>query len=121
LSRCYFSKANEQLVQNQLRYAVYKETGEIISEQDPMQLKIVMRSIFLQHGDFLPDNIKPIKEQIKELNQIVISWTSARVINELKGFKQYLNAQQEMYQTIPRSINLSNKGSRTLKSVTSTF
>ena len=52
VSNVYFSADNIQIVQNGIRAGVYKKSNKrfIIGPQDLDTLKIIMRSIFLQHS-----------------------------------------------------------------------
>ena len=43
---------NTKVIQDTIRYRVFKETNKVISEQDSDKLYIVMRSILLQFGNF---------------------------------------------------------------------
>ena len=67
LSLAFFSKENMQIIQNAIRAGVYEVSNQqyIIDNQNCDNLKIVMRSVFLQNSVNLPDMIT---EQIKELN-----------------------------------------------------
>ena len=77
-----------------------------------------MRSIYLQHSLNLNCNIK---EQIKKLNDLVIGWAGPRVLNEVEQYIGYINNVENMPVPMDRPKNLSIKGSKSLRSVTSTF
>ena len=68
LNHLFFSKANMDLIQNQIRYTVYIKSDKkfIIDRQSDIELQIIMRSIYLQHSPNLPNKIK---EQIQYLNK----------------------------------------------------
>ena len=51
-------------------------------------LKIIMRSVFLQYSANMNDNIK---EQIKALNDIVITYCVPNIYSETKGYLKYLH------------------------------
>ena len=72
LSTAFFSSPNMKIIQNGIRAGVYnKSNGQyVIGEQNGDELKIVMRSIFLQYAKNLPTHIA---DQINELNQIVFN------------------------------------------------
>ena len=59
LSTIFFSKENIQMIQNGIRAGVYqKSNGQyIIGQQDCDSLKIIMRSVFLQHAANKPFDI----------------------------------------------------------------
>jgi len=105
LSRAYFSKENVQILQNGIRAGVYnKSNGKyLIGPQDEDVLKIIMRSIFLQHSANLPNKIK---EQIRELNKLVIDYAVPQVYGESEGYIKYKQDASEMY--IPLSLPTSS-------------
>ena len=71
LSQTFFSQQNIQIIQNGIRAGVYhKSNGQYtIGPQDCDSLKIVMRSVYLQHAANQPNNIT---QQVAELNKIVL-------------------------------------------------
>jgi len=89
LSSAFFSKENIQIIQNGIRAGVYnKSNGQyVIGPQDCDSLKIIMRSVFLQHAANQPTNITG---QIEELNQIVLDYCIFHVYSEAKGYMKYL-------------------------------
>ena len=120
LSQIYFSKSNMNILQDMLRFYVFKNSNgkHVIGRQSDIDLKIIMRSIFLQHALNLNCNIK---EQIKKLNSMVISWAGPRVLNEVNQYLGYIQNVEHMPMPMERPKNLSIRGTRTLKSVTTTF
>ena len=88
LSTAFFSSANMKIVQNGIRAGVYKKSNGqyVISEQDGDELKIVMRSIFLQYAKNQPNNIPA---QINELNNIVFDYCVNQVYSEAQGYMIY--------------------------------
>ena len=120
LSQIYFSKSNMNILQNQLRFFVFKHSNgkHIIGRQSQIDLEIIMRSIYLQHSLNLNCNIK---EQISNLNNLVIEWAGPRVLNEVEQYIGFINSVENMPVPMDRPRNLSIKGSKSLRSVTSTF
>ncbi len=88
LSTAFFSSANMKIVQNGIRAGVYKKSNSqyVIGEQNGDELKIVMRSIFLQYSKNLPTNIS---DQIRELNNIVFDYSVNQVYGEAQGYMTY--------------------------------
>ena len=66
----------------------------------------------------LPNNIK---EQIRYLNQLVVDWSVETIIPEVYQYYGYLKEIEFMPIPIDLPLNLSSKGSRSLRSVTTTF
>ena len=88
LSNAFFSSANMKIVQNGIRAGVYKKSNSqyVIGEQNGDELKIVMRSIFLQYSKNKPTNIS---DQIRELNNIVFDYSVNQVYGEAQGYMTY--------------------------------
>jgi uncharacterized membrane protein YvbJ len=110
LSNAFFSKENTQIIQNGIRAGVYKKSGETqtISEQDYDTLKIIMRNVFLENSKNQPNNIR---QQIAELNQIVLNYCIDQVMGELKGYMTYLKDITTMHVPIdhPKMSNVKHK------------
>ena len=107
LSNAYFSGQNMQIIQNGIRAEVYnKSNGQLtIGEQDCDSLKIIMRSIFLQHAINQPNNIS---EQIESLNQMVLDYIVPRVYSEALGYNKYLSDVSTMYKPMDRPVMAKN-------------
>ncbi len=88
LSDAFFSEQNIITLQNGIRVGVFKKSNEkyLIGNQDSDELKIVMRSIFLQNAKNLPDNIP---QQIKNLNKLVLNYAVHQVYGEADGYMKY--------------------------------
>jgi hypothetical protein len=89
LSKTFFSESNIKIIQNGIRAGVYKvSNGQyIIGQQDCDSLKIIMRSIYLQHAANQKNNIKG---QITELNKMVLEYCVHQVYSEAQGYVKYL-------------------------------
>jgi hypothetical protein len=89
LSKAYFSQQNIQIIQNGIRSGVYAKSNQqyIVAPQDCDALKIIMRSVFLQHSANLPNKIT---EQIRELNKIVLDYCIFHVYSEAQSYMKYL-------------------------------
>ena len=89
LSKTYFSKENIQIIQNAIRAGVYEKSNRqyVIGAQDCDPLKIIMRSVFLQHAANQSQNISG---QIQELNKIVLDYCIHHVYSEAQGYMKYL-------------------------------
>jgi hypothetical protein len=89
LSKAFFSQQNQQILQNGIRAGVFKRSNGqyTIGAQDCDSLKIVMRSVFLQNASNKPFNIK---EQVEQLNVIVLNYCIQQVYSEAQGYMKYL-------------------------------
>ena len=120
LNQLFFSKKNMENIQNMIRYQVFLKSDKkfIIDRQSDIELEIIMRSIYLQHSPNLPN--KTI-EQIEYLNKLVSDWCVEQIIPEINQYIGYIKEIEYMPLPIDLPLNLSSKGSRVLRSVTTTF
>jgi len=90
LSKTFFSKENIQIIQNGIRAGVYYKSNQqyIVGPQDCDSLKIIMRSVFLQHATNQPTNITG---QVEQLNKIVLDFCIFQVYSEAQSYKKYLD------------------------------
>ena len=88
LSDAFFSAKNIQMIQNGIRVGVYLRSNNqyIIGEQNNDELKIIMRSIFLQYAKNQPT---AIPGQIAELNRQVLEYCIPHVYVEADGYMKY--------------------------------
>ena len=107
LSLAYFSRENIQILQNGIRAGVYKRSNGqyVIGPQDCDSLKIVMRSVFLQHSMNLPSNIQ---QQIHELNKIVLDYCIQQVYSEAQGYMKYIDDASTLVVPIAHPVQASN-------------
>ena len=90
VSNVFFSAENIQIIQNGIRAGVYKLSNQrfLIGQQDLDTLKIIMRSIFLQHS--LNDN-KNVTQQVEGLNKLVMNYSVPQIIGEAEGYVKFKN------------------------------
>lgn len=114
LSNAFFSEVNVNSLQEQIRYSVWKKSNEehIIGKQDPTQLKLIMRSIFLQNSKNLPTNLL---DQVKNLNKDVINYCVEKILVQINQKINYLRDIEQGPQPMERSINVSIKGDKSLE------
>ena len=107
LSQAFFSQQNIQIIQNGIRAGVYhKSNGQYtIGPQDCDSLKIVMRSIYLQHAANQPNNIT---QQVAELNKIVLNYCIQQVYSEAQGYMKYLDDASTLVVPIAHPIMADN-------------
>ena len=103
LSDAFFSSKNIQIIQNGIRAGVYKKSNGmyIIGNQNCDELKIIMRSIFLQYAKNLSTNIK---EQIQDLNNLVLDYSIKQVYGEAEGYMKYKQDVSTMYTPIAHPV-----------------
>jgi len=88
LSDAFFGSGNMKIVQNGIRAGVYKRSNGqyVIGEQNGDELKIIMRSMFLQYSKNLAIDIPG---QIQKLNEYVLNYAVNQVYGEADGYMKY--------------------------------
>jgi hypothetical protein len=111
LSRTFFSNDNVERIQSQIVNNVYKQSQKVISRQSYQELQIIMKSIYLQYGRNLPNNIE---EQVFTLNKYVIDECVSIIIPNVIQYGKYITEITGPIPINPRSMNVSNKGDKSL-------
>jgi hypothetical protein len=114
VSSIYFSDKNIELLQYGIRNKILNTTnGKYnIGKQSDIDLKIIMRSIYFQHGKNAPNNIN---EQVLDLNTLVIDWCVPEILSNIKQSEHYKMDISTLPIPLDRSTLPSQKGLRTLE------
>jgi len=96
-----FSKMNMKVLQDGIRYGVYQRTKQMIGEQSPNELYVVMRSIMLQYANFQTSS-DAIVEEIRRLNTKVLIYCIENVSSNVLQKVQYLKDIQNLPVPIDR-------------------
>jgi hypothetical protein len=114
LSELFFSAQNIEAVQQGIRYLVYTQSCNkyVIDRQSEENLRIVMRSIYLQNAKHQSVNVV---EQVRELNAIVLRWCVPKIVNEIDSYLQYRNEISKNPTPIERSQNDNVFGTKVLE------
>ena len=96
LSLAFFSAKNIQILQNGIRAGVYKMSKGLynIGNQSTDNLKIIMRSIYLQSAT---NQSNDLTAQIIALNNLVLDYSVKRVYNEAVAYMNYRRDASQMY------------------------
>lgn len=107
LSLAFFSQQNIQIIQNGIRAGVYKRSNGqyLIGPQDCDSLKIIMRSIYLQHA---ANQSRNISQQIYELNNMVLEYCIQQVYSEAQGYMKYINDVSTLVVPIAHPVDADN-------------
>ena len=114
LSRAFFSKENAAVIQNAIRKAVYEKSAPkhyVIDNQSVDELTIIMRTMYLQYAQNLPNDIAG---QVADLNEKVLNWSVPHILSAVDHYHYYLNDISHMPVPLARSISLSSAGSKSL-------
>jgi hypothetical protein len=86
LSDRFFSDANQEYIQNNIRYFVWLESGKqfIISPQSPQELQIIMRSLYFQYVKHTPSI--PLDSQVQYLNGLVVKECVNIILTNIRQF-----------------------------------
>lgn len=114
LSKAFFCKDNIQIIQNGIRAGVYRVSKGryTVAPQDETNLKIVMRSIFLQHAK---NDARQIAEQISELNARVFEYCIKNVCSEATAYIKYKQDVSTLAVPEARPVNVNLKGNKQLE------
>jgi hypothetical protein len=113
VSSLFFSDHNVNTLHEGIRYSVYKGTNNhaVIDRQSDNELRVIMRSIYLQYARHLPYRVV---DQVKELNTRVLDFAVPRILVELNQYANYTHHASTLPIPLEHSKNVSNKGQRVL-------
>ncbi len=113
ISDVFFSKENIGILQDGIRYIVYKRSSDklIIDRQSDNELLIIMRSIYLQYSSHKP---YAVLEQVRELNSKVIDYAVPVILTELNQYVNYTKDASALPVPLEHSKNISPKGTKVL-------
>lgn len=103
LARVYFSEENVQIIQNGLRAGVYEMSQRtiVVPPQNIDNLKIIMRSIYLQYAKH-PKLSSEITQEVEKLNQYVLNYAVKSVYGEAQGYMNYCRDQSTLIMPLER-------------------
>ena len=114
LQDIFFSKYNIDNLQKILKHQVWLQSNKkhVIGRQSDQQLKIIMRSVYLQYGkNRSQDSIG----QVKELNQIVVNYAVPNILSNLELYLGFKRDVSNISEPIPLPKNMSSKGQKNLQ------
>jgi hypothetical protein len=114
LAKAFFSNENARVIQNGIRKAVYEKSGPrqyVIDDQSMDELTIIMRTMYLQYAQNLPNDIAG---QVLDLNEKVMNWSVPHIMSAVDHYNYYLNDISHMPVPLARSVHLSSAGTKTL-------
>ena len=114
LSDTFFTRKNVDVIQSEIQKEVYRISGPKkwdIGSQDVDEIKMIMRAMYLQYAKNNPFNVEG---QIEELNQLVIKWSTPRIMSEIEQYNYYLNDISHLPIPIQQPMNMSSAGTKSL-------
>lgn len=117
LSQVFFSPHNLNVIQNSLRYQVYRATGgkHIIGRQSDVEVMSIMRDVFESSERHVPD--RKVVAAVKQLNKNVLDIAVPEVVSAVRFHEYYLNDIKQP-NPIPHDAHpklMTNKGSKVLE------
>lgn len=114
VSELFFSDFNTGLLHDAIRYVVYSRSDGkyVIGRQSDIDLKVIMRSVFMMHCKHLPYDITG---QVRDLNKMVIDESVKRILVEIPMYLYYRTDVISMRKPIDRAVNVSSAGTKTLE------
>ena len=115
LNKAFFSKDNIIILQNGIRKRVYDKSYSkyIIGNQSDRELLIIMRSVYLLYSK---NKLTNIKQQIIELNNIVINESVPNILSNIKQYISYKKTINNIPIPLVHPRNMSNSGNKSLTS-----
>lgn len=110
LNRVFFSEANMDVIQNRVIELVEQLGNVRISRQSDIDIKLIMRSYYLQYARNDPTEVS---NELAELNDRVVNFAANRIMVEVKAYKFYRKDIMDFPEPIARSIDTKVYGTRT--------
>jgi hypothetical protein len=110
VSKVFFSDSNLTKVQNFIQAQVRFISGDVISRQSDIDVKLVMRSHYLTYSQNMNDNIEG---QVEELNKMAVDFCVSRILVEINAYKKYREDILRFPPPIELPIHTNIYGSRT--------
>lgn len=111
VSELFFSPMNINALQDGIKNKILNETDGkfLIGRQNDQELKIIMRSIYLQYSS---NNEENCVEQVRKLNALVLNWAVPEILSNLLQYQTYRKDASTLPMPFEHPQLLSQKGSR---------
>lgn len=103
LNEAFFSAENVDMLQERIRQTVRQMVNADIDRQSDVDLKLVMRSYYLQYAG----------ETLEQLNERVVAFSSNRIAVEVEAYRFYRKDIMDFPAPIARPIDTQVYGTRT--------
>lgn len=103
VNEVFFSEANVDKLQDQIRATVRGMVNANIERQSDVDLKLVMRSYYLQYAG----------DTVEQLNERVVAFCSNRIAVEVEAYRYYRKDILDFPEPIQRPIDTQVYGTRT--------
>ena len=110
LNTAFFSTANADAIQAELRRVIRQKTGHAIGRQGDEALLAVMRAMYLQEADFQP---RDVRREVARLNALVLREIVPGVASGVLQHLAYLRDSSTLPEPLPHGLQTSVKGTKT--------
>lgn len=105
----FFAVGNMHRIETELTQRVKEETGYVIDRQSEQAIEIIMRYIFDENANYLPDDVPG---QVVVLNEKVLEQLVPMVVTNLKRYLEYLRDVTTLPMPLNRAVNTSVIGTQ---------
>jgi len=111
----YFSKNNMNTIQKALRSRIQSRLGYVIDRQDPDDLSVIMRAVYVNWAKEPPcNNFDIVAQHVARLNAVVMSIILPQVASGVVSYVSYLRDASQLPVPLPLPLATSNAGSKNL-------
>ena len=105
LSLMYFSAKNIQYIQDTLKNEIFKRSDGLykLLPQNEDNLKIIMRSYFLQ---YVENDMENENGELKRINSILLNYLIPKLMNESEAYHKYIRDQSTLVMPFDRSVQV---------------
>jgi hypothetical protein len=107
----FFSQKNVDAIQHGIRYSIFNKSSRIIDNQSEREIRIIMRSMYLQYSKNLATDII---SQVKDINKKVLDFIIPRVLIEMNQYDTYIKDASSLPIPLGRGTNTSTTGTKFL-------
>lgn len=111
LNQLFFSQKNIKYLQDEIRYHIWEKSGgkHVIDNQNEDDLKIIMRSYYLQYAG---NNPNQVQEELDNLNSRVLSYCVNRIMGEINMYLHYRKDVADFPEPMIKPINANVTGTK---------
>lgn len=109
LNSLYFSEFNMNLVQKGIRQVFKDETGIRIDYQNPNDVYVLMRAVFITNAG---DHYVNVNEQVRFMNTIVIKEAVRTIRTGVAQYVNYIRDIETIAEPLDRPLNTSTFGKK---------
>ena len=110
LNTAFFSEQNVDRLQLQIQGAVFAMVGARIDRQSDPDLKLVMRSYYLQYAR---NDRTQVSKELEELNERVVNFCANRIAVEVEAYRYYRKDILDFPAPIANPVDVKIYGTRT--------